>query len=115
MISSKAAETILSSIREDDVTAVVMDLVSIPSPPRRERAAASFVLGWFRNHGIEAQQQQIAGDRCNVVGMIKGQGGGRSLTLNGHIDTAFAGEEDDGAVLGPETGAPEYQPRAFLK
>jgi acetylornithine deacetylase/succinyl-diaminopimelate desuccinylase-like protein len=115
MIDPKAAETILGSIREDDVTALVMDLVSIPSPPGRERTAADFVLSWFRKHHIEAQQQQIAGDRCNVVGMIKGKGGGRSLTLNGHIDTAFAGEEDDGAVLGPETGAPEYQPRAFLK
>jgi acetylornithine deacetylase/succinyl-diaminopimelate desuccinylase-like protein len=115
MVDPKAAETILSAIKEDDVTAVVMDLVSIPSPPGRERAAADFVLNWFRKQGIESQRQEIAGDRCNAVGMIKGQGGGRSLTLNGHIDTAFAGEEDDGAVLGLETGAPEYQPRAFLK
>jgi acetylornithine deacetylase/succinyl-diaminopimelate desuccinylase-like protein len=115
MKDRKAAESILAEIREDEVSAVVMDLVSIPSPPGKERAAAKFVFDWFRKHGIQAELQQIAGDRFNAVGRITGAGGGKSLTLNGHIDTAFAGEDDDAAVLGLETGAAEYQPKAFLK
>jgi acetylornithine deacetylase/succinyl-diaminopimelate desuccinylase-like protein len=115
MIDPKAAEAILSGIREQDVTQVVSDLISIPSPPGKERAAADYVLDWFHKHRVEAQQQQISGERFNVVGRIAGTGGGKSLTLNGHIDTAFAGEAEDDIILGLESGAPEYQPRAFLK
>ena len=115
MIDAKAAEKILSGIREQDVTDAVSDLINIPSPPGKERAAADFVFDWFQKHGVEAQRQQISGDRFNVVGKIRGIGGGKSLTLNGHIDTAFAGEADDDIILGLENTAAEYQPKAFLK
>ena len=52
MIDAKAAEKILSGIREQDVTDAVSDLINIPSPPGKERAAADFVFDWFQKHGV---------------------------------------------------------------
>ena len=115
MIDRGAAEAVLKYIREEEVSKLVMDLVSIPSPPGRERAVAEYILTWFQSHGIAARRQEIAGDRWDAVGVIRGSGGGKSLTFNGHMDTAFAGEEDDAVILGPEAGSPEYQPHAFVK
>jgi acetylornithine deacetylase/succinyl-diaminopimelate desuccinylase-like protein len=115
MIDPKAAETILANIHEEEVGAVVMDLVNIPSPPGHEREAAEHVLCWFQKHGIETRRQEVAGDRMNAIGIVRGSGGGKSLTLNGHLDTAFAGEPDDAIILGPEAGSPEYRPKAFVK
>ncbi len=115
MTDAEKAEALLSSIREEEVGALVMDLVNIPSPPGRERGVAEYILNWFQQHGIEARRQEIADDRLNAIGVISGSGGGKSLTLNGHMDTAFGGEDDDGLVLGPEAGQPEYQPRSFVK
>jgi len=37
--------------------------------------------------GLEVQRQSVAVDRSNVVATLKGTGGGRSLMLNGHMDT----------------------------
>ena len=50
-----------------------------------EREIASFVAGWCAGHGLEVE---ILGDeRPSVVAVRRGSGGGRSLLLNGHLDT----------------------------
>ena len=36
---------------------------------------------------LEVRQQHVTGDRSNVVAVLRGSGGGRSLMLNGHMDT----------------------------
>ncbi|MBI4525710.1 MAG: M20/M25/M40 family metallo-hydrolase [Deltaproteobacteria bacterium] len=115
MIDAQKAEAVLNSIRGEEAGALVMDLINIPSPPGRERGVAEYILNWFKQHGIEARRQEMGGDRLNAVGVIRGSGGGKSLTLNGHMDTAFAGEASDDLILGPEAGQPEYQPRAYVR
>jgi acetylornithine deacetylase len=37
--------------------------------------------------GLIVKKQRVAGERSNVVAMLKGSGTGRSLMLNGHMDT----------------------------
>jgi acetylornithine deacetylase len=50
-----------------------------------ERDAANVVAEWCRGHGFEVE---IVGDeRPSVIGCRRGSGGGRSLLLNGHLDT----------------------------
>jgi acetylornithine deacetylase len=50
-----------------------------------EREIASFVAGWCSEHGLEVE---VLGDeRPSVVATKRGSGGGRSLLLNGHLDT----------------------------
>lgn len=36
---------------------------------------------------LEVRRQRVAGERSNVVATLRGSGGGRSLMLNGHMDT----------------------------
>ena len=50
-----------------------------------EREIASFVADWCVAHGFEVE---VLGDeRPSVVATKRGSGGGRSLLLNGHLDT----------------------------
>jgi acetylornithine deacetylase len=59
-----------------------------------EGEIATFVGGWLRDHGIEFELHDAAPGRPNVVGVVRGSGGGKSLMLNAHIDTVGAGGMD---------------------
>ena len=41
-------------------------------------------------HGLETELVEVETGRPNVVGVLKGSGGGKSLMFNGHIDTVGA-------------------------
>jgi acetylornithine deacetylase len=58
-----------------------------------ERRIASFVADWCARHGLEVE---VLGDeRPSVIATKRGSGGGRSLLLNGHLDTVgVAGMEE---------------------
>ena len=50
-----------------------------------ERAAAAFVADWCAARGLDVE---VVGDeRPSVIARRRGTGGGRSLLLNGHLDT----------------------------
>jgi acetylornithine deacetylase len=51
-----------------------------------ETAIATFVAGWLRDAGLEVEVVEREG-RPSVLGTARGRGGGRSLMLNGHLDT----------------------------
>jgi acetylornithine deacetylase len=58
--------------------------------------------------GLKVSVQEPGPGRVNVIGMMRGKGGGRSLILNGHLDTVgvegmdepFSGRVADGRVYG---------------
>lgn len=52
-----------------------------------EAAVAAFIAGWLRAAGLEVHVEEVQPGRPNVIGIARGTGGGRSLLLNGHIDT----------------------------
>ena len=52
-----------------------------------ESEVAAFVADWMREAGLEVELDEAAPGRPSVVGIARGSGGGRSLMLNGHIDT----------------------------
>jgi acetylornithine deacetylase len=60
---------------------------------RGEIDAARFVAEWCTERGLEVEV--IGGERPSVIAIRRGSGGGRSLLLNGHLDTVgVAGMED---------------------
>jgi acetylornithine deacetylase len=52
-----------------------------------ERAIAEHVAGLMRSLGMEVELSEAASGRVSAVGRLPGAGGGRSLMLNGHLDT----------------------------
>ncbi len=64
-----------------------------------ESAIADHVTGWLASRGFECQQLEEKPGRPSVVAISKGAGGGRSIMLNGHIDTVSLGSYgSDGLV-----------------
>ncbi|WP_241981138.1 M20/M25/M40 family metallo-hydrolase [Cryobacterium algoritolerans] len=74
-----------------------------------EAEIAAWCSRWLAGRGFEVHHLEECPGRPSIVGIFPGTGGGRSLMLNGHLDTVgvagyrgdpFAGERPDGQVLG---------------
>lgn len=52
-----------------------------------EAEVTSFAAGWLRDAGLDVEIVEAAPGRPSVVATARGRGGGRSLMLNGHLDT----------------------------
>lgn len=91
------------------IFAALQELVRIPSQTGDEGAAQEATARMMREHGLdvdvwEPDAESLAAHaesvtlkhgfagRPNVVGVHRGRGGGRSLILNGHIDTVEIGD-----------------------
>jgi acetylornithine deacetylase len=46
-----------------------------------------FAAGWLERAGLDVELVEAAPGRPNVVAVARGRGGGRTLLLNGHLDT----------------------------
>ena len=56
-----------------------------------EGEIARFVAEWLERAGLAVQTEETAAGRPNVIGTVRGTGGGRSLMLNAHLDTVAPG------------------------
>lgn len=52
-----------------------------------EGEIARFVANWLEDAGLEVQIDEVLPGRPNVIGVVRGLEGGRSLLLNAHMDT----------------------------
>jgi len=77
-------------VTEDEVVELTRELVAIPSHwevPGQEVEIVSALQKYFEKQGLEYELQPVEGDRHNIIARIPGKGGGKSLALNGHLDT----------------------------
>jgi len=103
----------------DVVVAFLQDLIRIPSVTGSEGQIQNFIAGRLGSMGLEvdlwepdwnalkAHPAYVAVSRGyegrpNLVGTLRGRGGGRSLLFNGHVDVIPA--VDDGWIHGPWSG-----------
>ncbi|MGE5483776.1 MAG: M20 family metallopeptidase [Ignavibacteriales bacterium] len=110
-----AFEDIQKYYTEDEVVRLTQDLVRIQShskAPGREAGVVEYIRAFLERNGLEVKTQPVEDERSNVLGFLRGSGGGRSLMLNGHLDTVppyemdfdpFAAEIRDGRILGRGT------------
>jgi acetylornithine deacetylase len=108
---------------------LLQDLVRLPSTQGNEREAQFLVAGKLRAMGLEVEEWEPDGEELaahpyfysprsgfagspNVVGILRGSGGGRSIILNGHADVVpegdaaqwhddpYSGKIEDGKLFG---------------
>ena len=74
-----------------------------------ETDIAGYIGNYLENLGLTVRYQDIRKDRVNVIGILKGTGGGPTLMLNGHTDTVsvdnmtaepFDARLEDGKLFG---------------
>jgi acetylornithine deacetylase len=82
-------------------------MIGTPSFTGDEQAMAELMARTLDSMGLHVQWQQVEDGRANVLATLAGAGGGKSLMLNGHMDTSYSGRE---AWL---RGVPGFQPSAF--
>jgi acetylornithine deacetylase len=63
----------------------------------------------FQELGLAVQWQQVEQGRANVLGTLRGAGGGPTLMFNGHMDTSYSGKEPWLAHV------PGFQPEPFIR
>jgi acetylornithine deacetylase len=90
----RTTEVILTRTINRDAIDLLGELVAIDSVNPGyseggvgEGAIAAFVAGWLERAGLEVRVEEVAPGRPNVVARAPGRGGGRTLLLNGHVDT----------------------------
>jgi acetylornithine deacetylase len=77
----------------DEAQELLAALVGISSVNPRdgegpaEGAMAEFVAGWLREAGLNVETQEALPGRCNVIARLPGRDSGRTLLLEGHLDT----------------------------
>ena len=82
------------NINRDALTQTLKDLVKINSvnpslvqDAPGETEIADYLEQWMKAYGLDTKRHDVEPGRPNVVGTLHGTGGGRTLLLNGHMDT----------------------------
>jgi acetylornithine deacetylase len=78
----------------NDLEKLLSDLVAInsinpdlvPGAPGETQIAA-YIARWLESAGLEVSLEDAVPGRPNVIGIARGSGGGKTLLLNGHVDT----------------------------
>src|SRR5215469_11469518 len=64
-----------------------------------EAKVAAFIADWLRGTGAEVELVEVVPGRVNVLGRLRGTGGGPTLCLNAHSDTVGYGGWPDEALM----------------
>lgn len=92
----------LDAFDPDGVVTLLQELIRIPSvvDVHPEQAIGDYIAGWLREVGIEVTQEVVLPNRPNTLGTI-GNGNGKTLLLNAHVDVVPYGT---GWMRDPEGG-----------
>jgi acetylornithine deacetylase len=101
--------TIALAVDGDRLVEWASRAIGTPSFTGSEQAMAELMAQTFADLGLQVQWQEVEDGRANVLGTRPGAGGGKSLMLNGHMDTSYSGRE---AWL---AHVPGFQPSAFVE
>lgn len=97
-------QTILSTLdsQRDELADLVLRLANTYAPVGEEIAVAQEVDGWYNENGIESDIVELVEGRANTVGRIRGDGTGRTLIFNAHLDTEASGPDYDNLMGVPD-------------
>src|SRR4051794_24339104 len=111
-MSQRDQSRLLEAVDRDALVRLAQELVRIRSytGSAGEADVARFLHQHLATLGLEADLMPVDDDRFNVVARWRGSGGGKTLMLNGHMDTnaevlgwtedPFGGTVRDGLLFG---------------
>jgi acetylornithine deacetylase/succinyl-diaminopimelate desuccinylase-like protein len=79
-------ENFVSRINTERLAQHVWELVKVPSPTGRERAAAKVFRQMLSRAGAQTELDEKIHSSPNVIGRLKGNRPGRTIQLAGHLD-----------------------------
>ena len=111
---STLKETLKAYISEERVVKMTSDMIRIesyPGIPQRETKVAQYIKDIFDAHDIPCELKEVEDGRCNVIAVLDSGNPGKTLMLNGHLDTVppYGWEEacvpkiEDGILYGRGT------------
>lgn len=80
------ATEIVNAVRDEDVLDLAMGILSIPTHLENEQAASIYVAEQMERLGFDVDVQNVVAGRANVIGLLRGNGEGVNVLLNGHMD-----------------------------
>lgn len=96
MNKKQIEEEVLKHVKPREVIDLARRLVRFDTtnPPGNELACAKFLVQAMRRIGLDSYVQLVAPSRANAIGRSRPRRRGRTLLLDGHIDTAPIGETE---------------------
>ncbi len=94
LVSEQDKKRVLANIRRDRLVELTQALIDIPSPTGHEAEVARYLVEYMKAMGLKSHLQEIAENRYNAIGELRGTGSGMKLLFNGHIDTSYSGKEN---------------------
>lgn len=92
---------VINSINEEELVKFTSDLIKINSvydPDKKdfnEEKAAHFVADKLKEMGLTVYIDEVVPGRPNVIAVLKGEEGGKTLLFEGHTDVVTAGDPDE--------------------
>jgi acetylornithine deacetylase len=79
-------QRVLAGINDDEIVRLASELIRIPSFTTEETRCAEWLANHLADEGLEVELQEIEPGRKQTLARLRGDGNGRSIMLNGHID-----------------------------
>lgn len=95
---------LLTSLDEqkEELAELVLHLANTYGPVGQEINTAREVDRWYQENGLESEVVELVEGRANVVARLKGDGTGKSLIFNAHLDTEASGPDFDNLMQVPD-------------
>jgi acetylornithine deacetylase/succinyl-diaminopimelate desuccinylase-like protein len=79
-------EQVLEQVDRSRIVEIATNLANIISITGEEKEVAEYLGAEFENLGMQVEYQEVEEGRPNVIGTLKGTGGGATLMFNAHMD-----------------------------
>lgn len=84
---------IKSKIKEEEITNLAQELIKIPSDETAgEKEVCEYLESFLKSLGMKVRLQEVLPNRPNIIAEVIGDGVGKSIMFNGHVDTVPIGD-----------------------
>jgi acetylornithine deacetylase/succinyl-diaminopimelate desuccinylase-like protein len=103
-MSSGLIEEVFGRIDDskEDLAELALRLGNTYGPFGNEEPTARAVYEWYRDNGMKADLVPMVEGRASTVGRLTGDGTGKSIIFNAHLDTEASGPDYDNLMQVPD-------------